>query len=83
MDASRKTSIQTASTGATISSYGHASRGVLENSFLVSDKDLTKNLVSIPKLDRAGYKTTFYNGEGVVTDAEGNVITPAQLIYVS
>jgi hypothetical protein len=75
LDSSRKTSIQTASTGATISSYGQASSGVLEDSLVVSDKDLTKNLVSIPKLDRAGYKTTFFNGEGVVTDAEGNVIT--------
>jgi hypothetical protein len=60
-------------------SFAKASSGLLEDALVVSDKDLTKNLISIPTLDRAGYKTTFYNGEGVVEDSEGNVITRAPL----
>ena len=45
----------------------------------MSDEKLTLNLVSIPKLDREGYTTTFKNGEGVVTDSDGNVVTRAPL----
>ena len=79
LDTSRKTRIQTATPGASMPSFAKASSGLLEDALVVSDKDLTKNLVSIPTLDRAGYKTTFYNGEGVVEDSEGNVITRAPL----
>jgi hypothetical protein len=62
-----------------MSSFGRVSRGILKDSHVVSDKLLTENLVSIPKLDRAGYTTTFGNGEAVVTDRDGNVIARAPL----
>ena len=54
MDSLRVTHIQTASSGATMPSFGKASNGVMEDAFVVEDNKLAKNLVSIPKLDRAG-----------------------------
>ena len=51
----------------------------MKNALVVGEKALAKNLVSIPSLDRAGYTTTFANGEGVVTDPHGNVIARAPL----
>jgi hypothetical protein len=77
IDSSSTTNIQTANTGAVLPSFGKASHGRLRKALVVSDEKLTLNLVSIPKLDREGYTTTFKNGEGVVTDSDGNVVTRA------
>jgi hypothetical protein len=60
-------------------SHAKASNGVMQDALVVDDEKLTKNLVSIPKLDRAGYTTIFSNGRGVVTDRQGNVIADAPL----
>ena len=43
------------------------------------DKLLSKNLVSVPTLDRMGFTITFQGGRGVVTDADGNHVTEAPL----
>ena len=79
MNSSRVTHIQTASSGATMPSFAKASNGVVQDALVVEDNRLAKNLVSIPKLDRAGYTTIFSNGRGVVTDPQGNVIADAPL----
>ena len=79
LDSSRTTSIQTATPGASMQSHAKASNGVMQDALVVDDEKRTKNLVSIPKLDRAGYTTIFSNGRGVVTDRQGNVIADAPL----
>jgi hypothetical protein len=68
IDGSTRPNIQTASSDTVISTLGRASSGLVKNALVVGEKALAKNLVSIPSLDRAGYTTTFANGEGVVTD---------------
>ena len=60
LDSSRITSIQTATPGASMQSHAKASNGVMQDALVVDDEKLTKNLVSIPKLDRAGYTTIFF-----------------------
>ena len=45
----------------------------------MSDKILTESLISIAKLDLAGYTTTIGNSEVVVTDRDGDVIARAPL----
>ena len=60
MDSSRVTHIQTAFSGATMPSFAKASNGVVQDALVVEDNRLAKNLVSIPKLDRAGYTTIFF-----------------------
>ena len=79
IDGSTRPNIQTASSDTVISTLGRASSGLVKNALVVGEKALAKNLVSIPSLDRAGYTTTFANGEGVVTDPHGNVIARAPL----
>jgi hypothetical protein len=79
VDNSNVVNIQTASSGTTLSAFGKASEGLVRNALVVDDKHLTKNLVSIAKLDRAGYTTTFCNGEGIVTDSKGKIVTRAPL----
>ena len=62
IDSSTPVHIQTAMNGATLEAFGRASKGIVKKALVVSDKKLAKNLVSIPKLDRLGYTTTFCNG---------------------
>ena len=81
VDSSRKTNIQTASSGAVLPSHAKASNGVVQDALVCRDDELAKNLVSIPKLDRAGYTTIFSNGRGVVTDPQGNVVADAPLSH--
>ena len=65
IDSSKGATIRTALSNSTISSFGRFNTGILKDSLVVPDKLFTENLVSIPKLDRAGYTTTFGNGETV------------------
>jgi len=60
-------------------SHGKSSNGILQDSLVVGEGQLTKNLVSIPKLDLMGYTITFRGGKGVVTGGLGNIITSAPL----
>ena len=76
---SKGATIRTALSDSTMPAFGRVSPGILTDSLVVSDNLLTKNLVSIPKLDRAGYTTIFGNGEAAVTDRDGNVIARAPL----
>ena len=79
VDTSRPTNIRTALNGASIHARGRSSSGILEDFLVIGGNKLAKNLVSIPKLDRMGYTITFRNGKGVVTNAQGNIITSAPL----
>jgi hypothetical protein len=81
VDSSRKTNIETASSGAVLPSHAKASNGVVQDALVCRDDELAKNLLSIPKLDRAGYTTIFSNGRGVVTDPQGNVVADAPLSH--
>ena len=62
-----------------MSAIGRANAGRSENNLDMGEKILTQNLVSIPKLDRAGLTTTFSKGWGIVTNDDGNVIARAPL----
>ena len=62
-----------------IPSFGKSSNGLVKNALVIDDADLTENLISIPKLDRAGCTITFSGGMGTVTDKDGRVVTQAPL----
>ena len=79
VDRTQTTNIQTASSGAMIPSFGKSSNGLVKNALVIDDNDLTENLISIPKLDRAGCTITFKGGMGTVTDKDGRVVTQAPL----
>jgi hypothetical protein len=51
----------------------------VKNALVIDDEDLMENLISIPKLDRAGCTITFGGGMGTVTDRDGKVVTQAPL----
>ena len=60
-------------------SFGTSSNGILQRALVLGDDELEQNLVSIPQLDLRGLTVTFGGGVGVVSDANGNVITRAPL----
>ena len=79
IDSSSTTHIQTAGVDATLPAFGRASNGIVQKALVVDDDKLAQNLVSVPKLDRMGYTITFKNGEGIVSDNSGTIITRAPL----
>ena len=79
MDRRKSATINTAQNGASMHSHGRSSNGLLQNALVVEGNQLSKNLVSIPKLDRMGLTITFRGGKGVVTDAAGNIISTVPL----
>ena len=65
--------------GALLPAFGRASNGIVQNALVVDDDKLAQNLVSVPKLDRMRYTITFKNGEDIVSDDNGTIITRAPL----
>ena len=71
--------IKTARNDVTMHSFGQSSNGILDRALVLGDDELEQNLVSIPQLDLMGFTITFGGGVGVVSDANGNIITRTPL----
>ncbi len=71
--------VATAKSGSHINAIGRVDLGNVRDAIVVEDGDLEKPLLSISKLDRDGYETTFKNGTGTIRDPEGKVVLEAPL----
>lgn len=74
-----KETVGTAKSGSHISAIGRVDIGRIQNAIVVDEGIIEKPLVSVSKLDQAGYETTFKNGKGTIKDSNGNVVLEAPL----
>ena len=71
--------VGTAKSGSHIHAIGRVDIGRIQNAIVVEEGVIEKPLISVSKLDKAGYETTFKNGMSTVRDPEGNVVLEAPL----
>jgi hypothetical protein len=71
--------VGTAKTGSHISAIGRIDIGRIQNAIVVEEGVIEKPLISVSKLDKAGYETMFKGGKSTIRDPEGNIVLEAPL----
>lgn len=79
IDVSSAPIIKTACSGQGLHTLGRADAGILKNSLITKTGQLSRNLISVPQFDRAGYTTVFRDGKGTVYDKNGKILAVSTL----